>query len=84
VEMMPVPRRNPGGFLAAMLERMQAERDERCCRFGAPHTEDTALLAQFIVICNYVERVRREQAAGPLSASGAAHIGAGERAVSLL
>jgi hypothetical protein len=33
-----------------MLECMQAERGQRGCAIGASHTENTAFLAEFIVV----------------------------------
>ena len=38
-----------GGFLAAVLQRMEAERDEARRIVGAPDAEDAALLAQLVV-----------------------------------
>ena len=43
-------------FLAAMLERVEAERDEARGVVGAPDAEDAALLAQLVV----VERIGRQ------------------------
>ena len=45
-----------GGFLAAMLERVEAERDEAGGAFGAPDSENAALLAELVVI----ERIGRQ------------------------
>ena len=45
-----------GRFLAAVLERVKAERDEAGGVFGAPDSENAALLAELVV----VERVGRQ------------------------
>jgi len=50
VEQMPVPAGDARGFLAAMLERVQAQRDHRRRRFGTVNAKDAALFAQLVVI----------------------------------
>ena len=40
----------PGGLLAAMLERVEAERDQRRGAVRAPDAEDAAFLAQLVGI----------------------------------
>ena len=54
--MVAVEAGDAGGFLAAVLERVEAERDEARRALGAPDSEDAALLAQLVV----VERVGRQ------------------------
>jgi hypothetical protein len=49
VEIAPVPAGDAGCFLAAMLERVEAERDDRGGGIGAPDAEHAALLAQLVV-----------------------------------
>jgi hypothetical protein len=39
-----------GGFLAPVLERVEAQRDEARRIVGAPDAEDSALLVQLVVI----------------------------------
>ena len=50
MEMFAVEGGDSGGFLAPVLERMKAERDEARGVVGAPDTEDAALLAQLVVV----------------------------------
>ena len=56
VEMVAVEAGDAGGFLPAVLERVEAERDEARGGLGTPDAEDAALLAQLVV----VERVGRQ------------------------
>ena len=56
MEMLAVEAGDPGRFLAAMLERVEAERDEARGIVGAPDAENAAFLAQFVVI----ERIGRQ------------------------
>ena len=50
MESFAIPAGNPGGFLAAVLEGVKAQ----CCHgrggIRAPHPENTALFAQFVII----------------------------------
>ena len=50
VEIGAVEAGDAGRFLAAVLEGVQAERDEARGIVGAPHAEDAAFLAQLVVI----------------------------------
>ena len=50
VKFIAVKTRHAGRLLAAVLERMQAERDHRRCAFDFANAEDTAFLAQFVVV----------------------------------
>ena len=59
--MAAVEAGDPGRFLAAMLERVEAERDEARGVVGAPDAEHAALLAQLVV----VERIGRQHVAIP-------------------
>jgi hypothetical protein len=54
MEMNAIETGDPGSFLAAMLQGMEAERDEACRIVGGPDAENSALLVQLIV----VERIR--------------------------
>jgi len=56
VEMLAVEAGDPGRFLAAVLERVEAERDKARGIVGAPDAEHAALLAQLVVI----ERIGRQ------------------------
>ena len=76
VEMLAVEAGDAGGFLAAVLERVEAERDEARGVVGAPDAEDAALLAQLVV----VERIGRQHRLGTPSCPArvnARHIGRG-------
>ena len=55
VELVAIPARDTRRLLAAMLQCMQTKRDERSSGVGIPDAEDTALLAELVVI----ERVCR-------------------------
>ena len=50
MEVIGVEAGDPGGFLPAMLERVEPERDEARGALGIPDSEDAALLAQLVVI----------------------------------
>src|SRR5260370_15867846 len=50
MELLAVIGHDPGGFLAAMLERVQAERNQRGGVGMAVNPEDAAFLAQMVVI----------------------------------
>jgi hypothetical protein len=56
MEMLLVEAGDAGRFLAAMLERMKAERDEARRMIGAPDAEHAAFLTQLVVI----ERIGRQ------------------------
>ncbi len=58
------------GFLAAVLERVQAERDEARRIVGAPDAEDAALFAQLVVI----EWIGRQHHVGPEPPGGHARV----------
>ena len=60
VEMMAVPAGDAGGFLPAMLQRVESERDERGGTLGIGHAEDPALLAEFVPINIWVEGIGRQ------------------------
>jgi len=62
-----------GAFLAAVLQRVEAERDEARRGVRAPDAEDAALLAQLVV----VERIGRQHVPipAPAAVSSGAHIG---------
>ncbi len=49
IEMVAVEGNDTGGFLAAMLQRVQAKGGERCGIVGPVDTEDAAFLAEFVV-----------------------------------
>ena len=49
-------------FLAAVLKRVQAERDEARRIVGSPNSEDAAFLVQLVVI----ERIGRQHQCGSL------------------
>ena len=57
-------------FLAAVLQRVKAERDETRRIVGTPDAEDAALLAQLVV----VERIGRQHAQFPSPAAVAGRI----------
>ena len=61
VEMLAVEGGDARRFLAAMLQRVQAERDEARRIVGAPDAEHAALLAQLVVI----ERIGRQHVRVP-------------------
>ncbi len=63
-----------GGFLAAMLQRVEAERDEARGVVGAPDAENAALLVQLVV----VERIGGQHCPRPalLGASYRCRVGA--------
>ena len=50
VEAGAVAAGDPAGFLPAMLQRVQAERDEARRAIGIPHPEYAAFLAQLVVV----------------------------------
>ena len=50
VEFLAVQAGDAGGFLAAMLERMEAKRDHGGCGFGVADAENAAFFAQLVVI----------------------------------
>ena len=50
VELAPVPARDAASLLPAMLERVEAERDQRRGPVRARYAEHAALLAQMIVL----------------------------------
>ena len=56
MEMLAVEAGDARGFLAAVLQRVEPERDEARRIVGAPDAEDAALLAQLVVI----ERIGRQ------------------------
>jgi hypothetical protein len=57
VEHAPVPAGDSRGFLAAMLKRMEAERDDRRRRIGTPDAEHAAFLAQLVSRKLWIERI---------------------------
>ena len=61
MEMLAVEARDARGFLAAMLQRVQAERDEARRIVGTPDAENAALFAQLVV----VERIGRQHRPEP-------------------
>ncbi len=67
VEMLAIERCDTRGFLAAMLKRVKAERDEARRIVGSPDAEDAALLAQLVV----VERIGRQHVPSPAPAPSA-------------
>ena len=74
VEMLAVEAGDARRFLAAVLERVQAERDEARRIVGTPDAEDAALLAQLVV----VERIGRQHVTSvpePARRPCAGHIG---------
>ena len=79
VEMLAVPAGNAGGFLSAMLQRVQPERDERGGPVRAGHTEDAALLAQLVVVERIGGQHRRARRCWRVG-----HIGRPRRFVALL
>jgi len=50
VEQMPVPAGDARRLLAAMLKRVQSQRDDRGRRLGIVYAKDAALFAQLVVI----------------------------------
>ena len=50
VEIVAVEAGDAGRFLAAVLQRVEAERDQRRGALRAGHAEDAALLAQLVVV----------------------------------
>src|SRR5262245_3170343 len=50
MEALAVVGDDAGGFLAAMLKRVQPERRDRCSVRVAEHAEDAALLTQSVVV----------------------------------
>jgi hypothetical protein len=65
VEIAAVEAGDPRRFLAAMLKRVKAERDDGGGGLGAPDAEDAAFLAQFVVPGDGLERVRGQHLGGP-------------------
>jgi hypothetical protein len=61
MEMLAVERRDSGGLLPTVLQRVQPERDEARRIVGTPNAEHAALLAQLVV----VERIGRQHVLGP-------------------
>ena len=71
--MRAVEAGDAGRFLAAMLQRVEAERDEARGVVGAPDAENAAFLAQLVV----VERIGGQHGGPRLQLAVAArHIGA--------
>ena len=62
VEMRAVEAGDAGGFLAAVLERVEAERDEAGGVVGAPDAENAALLAELVA---QVERIGGQHCSRP-------------------
>ena len=56
MKMLAVEGRDAGGFLAAVLERVEAERDEAGGAVGTPNAENAAFFLELIV----VERIGRQ------------------------
>ena len=71
VEMLAVEADDAGGFLSAVLERVEAQRDEARSGVGAPDAEHPALLAELVVI----EWIGRQHVPGLQLASRNRHIG---------
>ena len=71
VEFLAVEGGDACGFLAAVLQGVQAQRDDRGGAVGAMNTKDAALLAEFVV----VERVCGEHDGPAARAVTGAHIG---------
>ena len=61
MEMLAIEASDARAFLAAVLQRMQAQGDEARRILGTPDTEDAALFAQLVV----VERIGRQHVLGP-------------------
>ena len=61
----------PGRFLAAVLERVEPERDQAGGAVGAPDAEDSAFFAQLVV----VERIGRQHVPEPCWSDRLRHIG---------
>ena len=70
---------DPGGFLPAVLERVEAQRDEARRLVGAPDREDPALLVKVIVI----ERVGRQHGLAESLVGDGRHIGTSLRFVAI-
>ncbi len=50
VKLVAVKAGDTCGFLSAMLQGVQPQRDHRGCTFGVVNTEDSAFLAQLVII----------------------------------
>jgi hypothetical protein len=61
MEMLFVEGRDARGFLPAVLQRMQPERDEARRIVGTPDAKDAALFMQFVI----VERIGRQHVPAP-------------------
>ena len=68
MEMLAVEGGDPRRFLAAMLQRVEAERDEARRIVGTPDAENAALLAQLVVF-EWIGRQHRPGPRLPLSLS---------------
>ena len=66
MEVLAVEARDARGFLPAVLERVQAERNEARGIVGTPDAKDAALLVQLVV----VERVGRQHVSAPAGGNG--------------
>ena len=77
MEMPAVEARDPGGFLAAVLKRVKAERNEARRIVGAPDAEHAAFLAELVII----ERIGRQHRLPARLLSWNRHIGRGRARV---
>ena len=50
MEPFTIPAGDAGGFLPAMLQRMEAKRNDGGCRVCSPNPEYAALFAQLVII----------------------------------
>ena len=81
VEMRAVPAGDAGGFLAAMLERVEPERDQRSGALHLGHAEDAALLAELVPIIGEMSIGVSGQHLGPPGVGSGGHIGGPRRFV---
>jgi hypothetical protein len=73
---VPSKLTDPGGFLSAVLQRVQPERDERGGTIAAGHAEHAAFLAQRIAVFGRgFERIGSQHGEGAHMTAGG-HIGA--------
>jgi hypothetical protein len=70
MEILAIEGRDASGFLTAVLEGVQAERNEARRIVGTPDSEDAALFAQLVV----VEWIGRQRHVGPEPPGGHARV----------
>jgi hypothetical protein len=70
VEMLAVERRDPRGFLSAVLQRVQAKRNEASRIVGTPDAEHAALFLELVPVKIWVEWIGRQHVPAPAGGNG--------------